>query len=140
MIVAMQPSALSRLTFAVLFLISLPLRGQEESDGTKRRFDAENLQQMADKGNMDAQFEMGIRCLGGEGFPKDPGKGAEWLKKAADQQHTGAMNALGTLYDEGVGVAKDEKKAFEWYQKSAKYGFPLAQQNLAECYENGKGV
>lgn len=129
----MKPA--SPLTWICAALLLVPgVRAQED------RFDAEALRQLAERGNADAQFELGVRLLGGEGLPKDPARAAEWLQKAAAQRNLGAMNAMGTLYEEGVGVPKDEKKAFEWYEKSANYGFPLAQLNLSECYESGKGV
>ena len=136
----MHQSALIRLFVAMLMSVALSAIAQEETEGQQRPFDPEALQQLAGRGNSDAQFELGVRYLGGDGMPKDAAKAAEWFQKAADQQHLGAMNAMGTLYQEGLGLSKDEKKAFEWFQKSAKYGFPLAQQNLAECYDNGKGV
>jgi TPR repeat protein len=125
------------LSAAAIALLVPALRAQ---DGATGRFDAAALEQLAERGNPDAQFELGIRYLGGEGLDKDEKKAAEWLQKAADQHNLAAMNALGTLNEEGIGLPKDEKKAFEWYEKAAKYGFPLAQQNLAECYEAGKGV
>ncbi|WP_166442641.1 tetratricopeptide repeat protein [Phragmitibacter flavus] len=98
------------------------------------------LEQMAERGNPDAQFELGIRLLGGEGLEKDEKKAAEWLQKGAAQQHLPSMNALGTLYETGAGLAKDEKKAYEWYLRAAEYGYPLAQQNVSECFERGRGV
>ena len=119
---------------AVTLLLASPLAAQNEP------FDAAALKQLAERGNPDAQFELGIRHLGGEGLPKDEKLAAEWLAKAADQHNLAAINALGTLHEEGIGVAKDEKKAFEFYEKAARYGFPLAQQNLSECYEKGVGV
>lgn len=125
---------------ALLALAALPLQAQFGADTQDDKFDASALQQLAERGNADAQFELGVRYLGGEGLTKDEKKASEWLQKSADQHNLAAMNALGTLHEEGVGLAKDEKKAFEWYEKAAKYGFPLAQQNLAECYESGKGV
>lgn len=125
---------------AALALVALPLFSQNASGDQGDGVDIAALQQLADRGNADAQFELGIRFLGGEGIGKDDKKAAEWLQKAADQHNLAAMNALGTLHEEGIGFAKDEKKAFEWYEKAAKYGFPLAQQNLAECYDAGKGV
>lgn len=103
-------------------------------------FDADALQQMAARGNADAQFELGVRLLSGDGIPKDMDRAAELLGKAAALDHPGAMNAMGTLFEEGAGVPKDEKKAVEWYEKSAKLGFPLAQMNLSEAYEKGVGV
>jgi TPR repeat protein len=123
----------------LLFALAIPLSAQNADDG-KPQVDVEALRQLADRGKADAQFELGVRLLGGEGVKKDEKEAVEWLQKAADQFHPAAMNALGTLSEEGVAMPKSEKKAFEWYQKAAKYGFPLAQQNLSECYETGKGV
>ena len=112
----------------------------QSEPGQARPFDPAALKQLAERGSADAQFEYGIRLLGGEWLPNDEKKAAEWLTKAAAQSHLPAMNALGTLCEEGVGLPKDSKKAFEWYKKAAQYGLPLAQQNLAECYDFGKGV
>jgi TPR repeat protein len=123
----------------ILFAAAVvPSRAQDRSGGGE--VDVVTLQRLAEGGNSDAQFELGIRYLAGDGFAKDEKKAADWLQKSADQHNLAAMNAMGTLYEEGVGMPKDAKKAFEWYEQAAKYGFPLAQQNLAECYESGKGV
>ncbi|HSJ01896.1 MAG TPA: tetratricopeptide repeat protein, partial [Verrucomicrobium sp.] len=121
-------------------MLLLASSGMAQSNIGEREFDAAALKQLAERGNADAQFELGIRYLGGEGLDKDEQKAVEWLTRAADQEKLEAMNALGTMNEEGVGFPKDEKKAFEWYEKAAKYGFPLAQQNLSQCYEMGKGV
>jgi len=123
---------------AVLFFLAFPLVAQ--TNETNEAFDEAALRLLAERGNADAQFELGIRHLGGEGVAKDEKLAGEWLTKAANQEKLEAMNALGTMHEEGVGFPKDEKKAFEWYQKAAKYGFPLAQQNLSQCYDLGKGV
>lgn len=123
---------------AALLVGVLPLHAQ--NGGVGDDFDPAALQQLAERGNADAQFELGIRYLGGEGMPKDEKKAAEWLTRAAEKEKLEAMNALGTMNEEGVGFPKDEKKAFEWYEKAAKYGLALAQQNLSQCYELGKGV
>ena len=133
----MKPACRWLPAVASLLLLAAVAPAQENDSGS---FDPSVLQRLAENGNADAQFELGIRSLGGEGVKKDEKKAAEWLQKSADQHNLAAMNALGTLYEEGVGLDKDEKRAFEWYEKAAKYGFALAQQNLAECYENGKGV
>ena len=118
----------------VIFFAGVPAWGQEE------KLDPGRLREMAARGNPNAQFELGLRLLGGEGLDKDLEQAVEWLEKSAAQQHPGAMNAMGTLTQEGMGVPKDEKKAIEWFKKSAKQGFPLAELNLADAYETGKGV
>jgi TPR repeat protein len=137
---AMLPTMKNAIVLCGVITILFSFGFAVAQDEPREKVDIEALKQLAGRGNADAQFEMGIRYLGGEALPKDPKLAAEWLQKAADQQHLGAMNAMGTLSEEGVGVAKDEKKAIEWYQKAAKFGFPLAQVNLAQCYEKGTGV
>jgi TPR repeat protein len=106
----------------------------------QEKFDPDALRQLAERGEAKAQFELGLRLLGGEGLPKDEQQAAEWLQKAAAQHLPGAMNALGTLHEEGVGVPKDQKKALEWFTKGANAGDPMAQLNLAESYDKGNGV
>lgn len=132
-----RPLLICLLGAAMLFTSALRAQG---FGGAPEKFDPEALKQLAEQGNADAQFELGLRLLGGEGLPKDADQAANWLKKSADQQQMGALNAMGTLYSEGIGVPKDEKKAFELYEQSAKKGFPLAFMNLSEAYESGKGV
>lgn len=126
--------------FCALFFLSFTLRAQEQDEGTEAKVDSVALTQLAERGSADAQFELGIRLLSGQGLSKDEKQAAEWLSKAAAQQSLPAMNALGSMSEEGLGLPKDSKKAFEWYEKSAKSGFALAQLNLADCYAEGKGV
>ncbi len=126
--------------FGAIFLLACSLRAQEPEAVAGDKVDSAALSQLAEQGSADAQFELGIRLLSGEGLTKDEKQAAEWLKKAAAQQNLPAMNALGSMSEEGVGLPKDSKKAFEWYEKSAKFGFALAQLNLADCYDLGKGV
>src|SRR3954470_18694857 len=117
------PPKCSWLGVAAAFAIfsKAPLPAQE---GNGSGPDVETLKKLAQSGNADAEFELGIRYLGGEGLEKDEKQAAEWLQKSADEHNLAAMNAIGTLHEEGVGMPKDEKKAFEWYEKAAKYGFP----------------
>ncbi len=126
--------------FGAVFILASTLRAQDQDEVAGGKVDPVALTQLAERGSAEAQFELGIRLLSGEGLDKDEKQAAEWLKKAAAQQSLPAMNALGSMSEEGVGLPKDPKKAFEWYEKSAKFGFALAQLNLADCYDMGKGV
>jgi TPR repeat protein len=125
------------MVFGASLVLSMPLHAQRPDT---ENIDPKALEKLAERGNPDAQFEVGIRYLSGEGFEKNQEKAVKWLQKAAEQSNLSAMNALGTMSDEGIGLPKDAKKAFDFYQRAARGGFPLAQQNLAECYEEGKGV
>ena len=98
------------------------------------------LRAFADRGDADAQFELGLRFLTGEGFKKDDKKGVEWLEKAAKTGHLRAMYVYGSLFEDGVTLEKDVPKAVEWYQKAADGGFVMAQHSVAVAYELGQGV
>lgn len=98
------------------------------------------LRSFADRGDADAQFELGLRYLTGEGFKKDDKKGVEWLEKAANTGHLRAQFVYGSLFEDGVTVPKDLAKAVQWYQKAASGGFPMAQHSVGVAYEIGQGV
>lgn len=98
------------------------------------------LQNWAERGDADAQFELGLRMLTGEGVKKNEKEGVQWMEKAANQKHLKAQFIMGSLYEDGAGVAKSEEKAFEWYKKSAENGFAAAQQAVSMAYDLGKGV
>lgn len=104
------------------------------------RVDEKDLRTWADRGDADAQFELGLRQLTGEGVKKNDKEGVEWIKKAAEQKHVRAQFVLGSLYEDGLGVEKSEPKAFEWYRKAAENGFPAAQHAAAMAYDLGRGV
>ena len=106
----------------------------------QQRVDERELHNWADRGDADAQFELGVRQITGEGMEKNPKAGAAWIEKAAKQKHRQAMHVLGTLYQDGIGVKKDLAKAHEWYEKGAAVGFPVSQHALGALYETGEGV
>lgn len=110
------------------------VRAQQE------RFDEKETRLFADRGDPDAQFELGIRLVTGEGITKDEKQGVGLIQKAAAQNHLRAQHVLGSLYEEGVGVKEDMAKALEWYRKAANNGFAMAQHSLGILYDTGKGV
>ncbi|TQV84030.1 peptidase C14 [Exilibacterium tricleocarpae] len=76
----------------------------------------------ADKGDAEAQTNVGEifeRGLGGE-----PNYEAAliWYRKAAEQGNTRAQYNLGTLYEQGHGVEKSQVEALNWYRKA--WGLP----------------
>ena len=100
----------------------------------------EELRGWADKGDADAQFELGLRLLTGEGIRQDEKLGAEWLEKAARQKHLRAQFLMGSLYEDGIGVKRDDSRAFEWYRRAAENGFAAAQHAVAMAYDLGRGI
>lgn len=112
-----------------------PVRAQLD-----QRVDERELLGWAKRGDSDAQFELGVRYITGEGLKKNPKLGASWIEKAAKQKHLRAQHVMGTLYEDGVGVEKNLAKAHEWHKTAAEHGFALSQHSLGIMYEEGTGV
>lgn len=123
------------LTFTAICLIA-PLATQAQAP----RYLGTDLKTWAQRGDADAQFELGLRLLTGEEMKKDEKAGLEWMEKAANQKHLRAQFVMGSLYEDGAGVKKDEAKAVDWYRKSAENGFAPAQFALAMAYDLGRGI
>ncbi len=131
---ASLPPLLAGILAAVLFSFSI-LQAQQTP-----RIDEKDLHAWADRGDADAQFELGLRMITGEGVRKNLEEGVKFVGQAAKQKHLRAQHVLGTLYEDGVGVKQDLAKAAEWYRSSAELGFALSQHSLGALYEEGKGV
>ena len=99
-----------------------------------------DLMKRAERGDAQAQWELGIMYHEGQGVPKDAAKAIEWIQKAAAQGVAKAQFSLGGMYRYGSGVSKDAAKAIEWYQKAAAQGGADAQHNVGQIYYNGEGV
>ena len=98
------------------------------------------FRQAAERDYADAQYNLGLCYLYGNGITKDYTKAVEWFRKAAAQSDADAQNNLGYCYENGYGVTKDYTKAVEWYRKAAEQGQMNAQHNLGYCYDKGLGV
>ncbi len=121
----------SILTALLAVCFCLPLVGGQESDRelfklTKAR---------AEKGDAEAQFNLGDMYSKGDGVPEDDREAVKWLHKSAEQGYATAQNNLGNMYAEGEGVPKDDKEAVKWYRKAAEQGEVFAQYNLALSYD-----
>lgn len=86
----------------------------------------------AKRGDVKAQFLLGIRYEYGRGVDQDSKKAVEWWRKAAKQGHTEAQYQLAHK--------TKGKEAFKWMLKAAKGGHTEAQYELAERYYVGEGV
>lgn len=131
--------------FAVVTLVCGILCGTAGAQSQPRQpqqalVNEEDLRSWAERGDADAQFELGLRMLTGEGMKKNEKEGVTWMQKAAEQKHLRAQFVMGSLNEDGVGMPKNEAKAFEWYRKSAENGFAAAQHEVAMAYDLGRGV
>ena len=94
----------------------------------------------AERGDSDAQFEVGRMYAVGEGVKQDYKKAREWFEKGAAQKNRVALDWLGWLYDNGYGVKQDYKKAREYYEEAAALNNGDALRKLGDMYYFGRGV
>ena len=95
---------------------------------------------LADKGNAEAEYHLGVMYDKGQGVAQDYRAAASWYRKAADWGDVDAQFNLGVMYIKGTGVEKDYIEAARWFQKAANQGDPEAQAYMGAMYHKGYGV
>jgi hypothetical protein len=98
------------------------------------------LRQLAERGNAEAQYRVGLMYEFGKGYAADMEQAIVWIRKAAAQGHVAAEVELGVIYATGDGVTEDDAQAVAWFQKAATAGNPTAQYNLGMLYAKGQGL
>ncbi|MFZ0797721.1 MAG: GAF domain-containing protein [Terriglobales bacterium] len=73
-----------------------------------------DLQKLADQGDADAQWQMGVRYHNGEDVAQDDARAMQWFLRAAEQGHVTAQATLSAYYWAGRGVPQDLSKAYFW--------------------------
>lgn len=73
-------------------------------------------------GFLDAQGNLGVLYINGQGVTKDEKKAASLFKDGAEKGNPSCMFYFAMCLEGGVGVDKDEAAAKEWYIKAAKGG------------------
>ena len=95
---------------------------------------------LAERDDVDAQFQLGLMYAYGEGVPADDVKAAKWFRMAAERGHADAQTILGVVYALGKGVPEDDAEAMKWLRMAAEQGHGGAQNNLGDMYAFGRGV
>jgi hypothetical protein len=98
------------------------------------------IEQKAEQGDPQAQFELGMRYRQGHDTVADPSAALEWFRKAAAQSNTEAMVQLPIMFGTGRGVTKNVAQAVSWFRQAAELGNASAQFNLGGIYARGEGV
>jgi len=103
--------------------------------------DVAELQELADQGDADAQYHLGVMYANGLGVLQDQAEAARWYRLAADQGHVIAQYALGGMYiyfDDGV--PQDYAEAVRLIRLAANQGHRNSQLTLGSLYQRGAGV
>jgi hypothetical protein len=81
----------------------------------KRPFDAfQYLQELAESGNPEAQYELGGFYHWGRVGATDYAKARTWYERAAKQGKVDAMLGLAVIYGHGQGVPQDKAASYRW--------------------------
>jgi len=83
-----------------------------EAGDYKTAFD--ELKPLAEQGDVDAQFSLGVMYQEGKGVIQDYKEAVKWYTKAAEQGDAYAQGALAYMYRYGEGVLQDNVYAHMW--------------------------
>lgn len=119
-------------------------------------FYSKELEKLAKSGDAQAQYEVGMDYLEGNGVKKSSETAAKWFYKAKLQGHEDAkikyysffskylesnaskdlesLYTVGSFYFDGNGVDKNEKKGFKYLKKAYESGHPLAMDKMGTRY------
>lgn len=118
---------------ALALLAAIPSLGHSQTKPADKPESAiDQLKDLAEKGNAEAQTKLADLYREGEKVAKDLQKSAEYYKKAADQGFAEAQYKLGKLYMEAKELAQKPDDAFNWMKKAADQGFTAAKLKIDE--------
>jgi TPR repeat protein len=95
---------------------------------------------LAEAGDADAQFGLGIIYNDAVGVEQDYAEANYWFLRAAEQGYGMAQFNLGNAYKNGTGMAVDPAMAVIWWRKAAEQDFAPAQFNLGSAHLEGFGT
>lgn len=99
-----------------------------------------NIKESAEKGNIDAQYQLGIFYENGVGVDTSMNEALKWYKIAAENGNYDAQYNLGIMYDDGRGVVENDTLAFKYYLLAAERWHRDANYKVGVCYEYGVGT
>ena len=123
------------------FLLSILLMFSLSGCSNDSEFD-ETLEK-AQRGDAEAQYNLGEIYDKGKGVPEDDTEALKWYRLAAEQGDAGAQYKLGVMYESGRGVHKGWAGSYyplKWYRLAAEGGYADAQYKLGYMYATGEGV
>jgi TPR repeat protein len=94
---------------------------------------------LAERGDKDAQYEVGRMYEGGQGVAKDDAKAASWYQKSALAGDHRAQLLLSLMYARGRGVPQDDKQGLYWLSKASADDPPQKQMAARSLYYQVRG-
>ena len=97
-------------------------------------------QPLAEKGDPDAQYNLGLLYMNGFGVGKNERMALMWFIRAGQQGLADAQYNAGVMFYLGKGVYPSYVTAVKWWQLAAEKDHANAENNLAVMYAFGYGV
>lgn len=85
----------------------------------------------AERGDVNAQFNLGKAFSTGDGVPIDKVQAVKWYRLAAERGHPAAQYSLGFAYLQGDGVSIGKAVGLTWIHRAAENGLPEAKKFVA---------
>jgi len=103
----------------LICMLAVPVLADGQAGGyayERRDYDTalKEWRPLAEQGDADAQFNLGVMYDMGLGVPQDYQEAVRWYRRAAEQGNAGAQNNLGFMYGNAQGVPKDYVLAHMW--------------------------
>ena len=86
---------------------------------------------------LNAQYELAMKLLHGDGIAEDPVRATQMLEEAAQEGHREAAFQLGRCYHYGNGVDVDLRTAYQLYLRSAMQGYAMGLNQVGDFYAAG---
>ena len=83
---------------------------------------AKTYRKLAERGDVVAQYNLGVMHENGQGIPQDYAEAVRWYTRAAEQGNAGAQFNLGILYEYGAGLPQNNIMAHMWYNLASENG------------------
>lgn len=115
-----------------MWLLVVALIANGACSGGNNREMFSKMQSLAEKGNPEAQYHLGMMLNNGIGIKKNPQEAFQWFSKSAESGDPLGAYKLGCYYAgqfEGV-VPVDEEKVMRWKLVAANAGYSLAQCDI----------
>ena len=104
-----------------------------------QKLDFESIRHLANRGNVEAQFNLGAMYENAQGVPANYQEAVKWYSKAAAKGNAAAQYNLGLMYANGKGTPRNSTEAIKWFRKAAEQGDAQAQYNLGVMFDEGEG-
>jgi len=119
--------------FVTLLIVTIgicPAAATAQDTSTPQTLSANDLRKLtenAERGDVNAQYNLGVMYYKGLGVPQDYAESIKWYRRAAEQGDVQSQGTLGAMYGAGQGVPQNFEEAYAWLSLAGAQGNKGAQ-------------